>query len=180
MISEGRDSVRCPVYVELERRTNPSRLSSKIERYCGHYLRILRDDARCVIRPVLVVHHDARSDRWRRHTPGSGAEALRSRVAGELRSSAVHAAHYRALDELLMQVDRTLDAGRLFVLADWRDLRDLDFSAPLYPVSGYPSEAETTEGGGGGYDWRVDFKQMIDEWKWTTDAVTKRLREGWN
>lgn len=170
-------AIHCPLYLELERRTSPARLVSKVERYCGYYLRVLKDEARCVVRSVLIVHHDPRSDHWRARASGSGAEALRWRIKSELESSSGATAHYRALDERLMEMDRTLDIGRMFVLVDWRALRELDFGAPLFPVSSYPSESETSEGGDE-YAWRVSFKEVVEEWKWTVDAIGKHLPEG--
>lgn len=83
----GATAIELPAYIELERATRPARVVGKLQRYSGRYLRML-DEKRCVIRPIVIVHHDPRSD-WRRgeKKPGAGAHHLSMSLTEALYSS---------------------------------------------------------------------------------------------
>lgn len=167
---DAQQAIELPLYFELERRTSPKRLIAKIHRYAGYYHRLLKDDKECVIRPLIIVHHDDRYDRSRTRVPGAGAFALRKKTNAALQAIGGDQAHWGALAKALARIDRTLDVGRLVLLADWSDLCARDFEMSLYPVSPYA-------GTGADYGWTVGLDTVAHEWSRQVGIINESLGE---
>ncbi len=161
-------SIECPVYLELERRTNAPVLTDKLQRYSGHWLRLLESRGRFELRPILVVHFDTRPAKRRR--PGSGAQALRRNVGALLYPPKEReddhtdgigdpAGHFAVLRETLRKIDEHADPGRMILMCSWEELlREGAYKSDYYPVGGYPEGEGVHEDG-----WTIDLPAAARE-----------------
>ncbi len=137
--------MECPFYVELERRTSAPAVADKLQRYCGHWLRILESHGRCEVRPILVVHYDTRPARKRRE--GAGAGALRDNLRKLLHEHA--GGHFDALNAKLRERHENADVGRLIAICSWEELYVSGVFGPRYHPLGVhaPEDGGVEEGG---------------------------------
>jgi len=137
--------MECPVYIELERRTNAPTVADKLQRYSGRWLRVLESYSRCEVRPLIVCHHDTRPARKRRE--GSGAEALRDNLVKLLYGDTE--GHFFALNAKLLECYEHADVGRLIATCSWEEMcaRGV-FGGRYYPLNGHdPADYGVEEDG---------------------------------
>ncbi len=166
-------SIECPVYVELERRTNAPVLTDKLQRYSGHWLRLLESCGRFELRPIVVVQFDTRPAKRRRK--GSGAMKLRENVGDLLYPPKTReddhtdgigdpTGHFAVLQETLRKMDEHgehADPGRMILMCSWEEmLREGPYKSDYYPVGGYPADEEE-----GVYEegWTIDLSAAARE-----------------
>ncbi len=161
-------SIECPFYVELERRTNATAVADKLQRYSGHWLRLLESRGRFELRPVLVVHYDTRPAKRRRE--GSGAPRLRLNVGKLLYPPKTReddhtdgrgdpTGHFAVLWEALRRIDKHADPGRMILFCSWEELHRVGaYKSDYYPVGGYPEGAGVHEDG-----WTIDLSAAVRE-----------------
>ncbi|MDP9438924.1 MAG: hypothetical protein M3P49_09285 [Actinomycetota bacterium] len=132
----------CPVYFEVERRTQSSVVADKIERYAGRWGRVLKDDGVLEARPVIVVHHDARRAQRANPKAGAGAPALASALE-TLLSSGQGQGHFASLQTEFLRRDEYASLGRMILVCSWDDVAAHGAHAPIYyPVSTYNEEGD--------------------------------------
>lgn len=161
-------SVECPFYVELERRTNAPVLADKLQRYSGHWLRLLETRGSFELRPILVVHFDVRPAKRRR--PRSGAERLAANVSDLLYPPKIldedHTdgrgdpeGNFALLRDVLRKTDSGADPGRMILVCSWEEmLREGVYKSDYYPVGGYPKGAGVRDDG-----WAVELPAAARE-----------------
>ncbi len=138
-------TLECPVYIELERRTNAPAVADKLQRYCGRWWRILNSHGRIEVRPLIVVHHDTRPAKKRR--AGAGAPALRDNLSALLYGDAD--GHFEALNAKLRERQAYADVGRLIATCSWEQIYASGvFGARYYPLKGHDPENCGVEEGG--------------------------------
>lgn len=159
-------TLECPCYVELERRTNAPVLADKLQRYSGHWLRVLESEGCFVLRPIVVVHFDVRPAKRRR--PGGGAQRLRQNVGALLYPPGAREGsdergepdgNFAVLGETLGRHDPDADPGRMIVVCSWEEMLEFGpYNCDYYPVGGYP-EGEGVHDGG----WTIDLSAAARE-----------------
>ncbi len=176
-------SIECPIYLELERRTHAPAVADKLQRYSGHWLRLLESQGRFELRPIIVVHFDTRPAKRRRE--GSGAQRLRANVGALLYPPKTREddhtdgrgalnGHFAVLREALRKIDEHADPGRMILVCSWEEMnREGPYASDYYPVGAYPVDAEGVDEEG----WTIDLSAAARERAAMIEAFGKLRKE---
>lgn len=126
----------CDYYVELERRHKTGVVEDKIQRYAGHWRRVIEDEGSLEVRPLVIVHHDERRSSRSNPREGAGAPAMRDALHARLVGGS---GHFTELQRTIKSRDPYAALGRMVLVADWHDvLREGALGRVYHPVSPYP------------------------------------------
>jgi hypothetical protein len=143
-VEVGFDGLRCPLYFEIERRTNAGEVADKVERYAGRWLRVLKDDGVLEARPVVVVHHDERRALRANPRSGAGAAAMAEALVDRLYGGG---GRFAALQAELEARDPYADLGRMILVCDYDDVARHGALSPVcYSVGVYAEDADAPVG----------------------------------
>lgn len=152
---DTRPSLECDYYVEVERRTKAAVVADKVERYAGYWRRVLEDDGRLDVRPIVVVHHDPRRATRANPREGAGAPAMRNALHERL----YRGGHFAALDAEIRKRDAESDLGRMVLICDWHEVATKGaFAAVYHAVGAYSTEPDP---------WTVDLGAAAADRAWT-------------